>query len=191
MSETAVETQRARRTEQRTRRQLPASLLKGLHAEWRKLSPGLSSELPEREARLAWTNEQLCAWHRSQGGRWVTIDGRRVLVTDTPPIQSWSALTQGQAMYLLKRMREESGSAPDYRGMLIARLAEDLFGAEWDAMLAERLHVRFQIKDSLRLTPAQAHAEIEELMSRIARRDGIEIEAVRAKFTTKAQRHQA
>jgi hypothetical protein len=169
MMQTAVETRRARRAPQRGRK-LGGNWLKALHAEWRKLSPGLASDLPERDLRMQWTNQKF-EQHRSP-----------VVLRAQPVITSWSELTEGQARYLLQVMKEESGSAPDYRGMLIARLAQDLFGAEWDRLLSERLYMRFEKRRAAELTPAEAHAEIEELLSRIARRDGLEIEAVRAKF---------
>jgi hypothetical protein len=139
--------------------------LRGLHAEWRKLSPSLGSELPEREARLAWTNEKL-QWAPGKG----------------PVITSWSGLTEGQARRLLKIMREESGDGPEYRATLIATLACEFFGAEWDRYLREDLIKRFHTSYPQSLTPAEAHAEIEELVSRIARRVGVEIEEVRARF---------
>lgn len=148
-------------------------LLKALHAEWRKLSPGLAIEPsgdraidPEREARLIWTNQAL-------GGR------RKAKIE----VRSWKELTQGQARYLLRRMREESGDGPAYRAQLIARLAVELFGPGWAQFLLARLFERFRTPKPESLTPAEAHAEIEELASRIARRDGVGIEEVRARFT--------
>jgi len=65
---------------------------------------------------------------------------------------------------------------------LIARLAVELFGSDWDAILRERLRQRFRVASPESLAPNEAHAEIEELVSRIARRDGVEIEEVRKKF---------
>jgi len=47
---------------------MPRSQPGALHAEWRKLSPGLGSELPERETRLAWTNAELT--QRRQDAKW-------------------------------------------------------------------------------------------------------------------------
>jgi hypothetical protein len=81
-------------------------------------------------------------------------------------------------------MKERSGSNAAYRAQLIARLAVELFGSDWDAILRERLRERFRLStvDCRLLTPAQSHAEIEELLSRIARRDGVEIEEVRGRF---------
>jgi hypothetical protein len=134
--------------------------MKALFAEWRKISPSLGWSCSEREARLRYASEAL---HRE--------------------VCSWSDLKRGEQKALLRRMREASGSDAEYRAMLIARLAMELFGAAWERLLAERLKMRFQIGDVSLLTPIQAHAEIEELMSRIARRDGAEIEAVRARFS--------
>jgi hypothetical protein len=179
MSEAAVETQRRETRDGRRAwalRKLGALWLKALHAEWKKLSAGLASELPERELRIQWTNQRL---------------HKRRLNQLKPDITSWSELTEGEARYLLKLMKEESGSAPDYRGMLICKLAQELFGQPWFAALTERLSTRFRKRAPADLAPAEAHAEIEELMSRIARRDGIEIEAVRARFSPqRAQRAQ-
>lgn len=149
---------------------LPAHLMRALHAEWRKLSPNLAIEprdgetpkAAERRVRLAWTNEQL--------------KSRKLKV------ESWNELTQNEARFLLKIMREESGDGPAYRATLIARLAVELFGADWDAILRERLGDRFQLSTLNSLTAAQAHSMIEELLSRLARRDGVEIEEVRARF---------
>lgn len=55
-------------------------------------------------------------------------------------------------------------------------------------MLSERLNARFMVSRPEDLSPKDAHAEIEELMSRIARRDGLDIEVVRAKFAV-TRRH--
>jgi hypothetical protein len=135
-----------------------------LHAEWRKLSPTLNyegrsgeSEVEtgdglEREARLWWTNLQL--QRRGRQGA---------------PIRSWNDLTAHEARRLLKMMREESGSGPAYRGQLIARLAVELWGSDWDSILRERLQQRFGVNRLDELTPRQARAMIEELKSRLAR----------------------
>ena len=147
--------------------------LRACFAEWRELSPNLGIEprddetpqAAERRVRLAWTSEQL--------------KSRKLKV------ESWNELTQNEARFLLKIMREESGDGPAYRGTVIARLAVELFGADWEAILRERLRQRFQCFQPSALSPQQAHAEIEELLSRIARRDGVEIEAVRQRFFTK------
>jgi hypothetical protein len=148
--------------------------LRALHAEWRKLSPNLAIEplegetpkAAERRVRLAWTSEQL--------------KSRKVKV------ESWNALTQNEARFLLKKMREESGSNAAYRASLIARLAVELFGHDWNNIVRERLGERFQLSTLNSLTAAQAHSMIEELLSRIARRDGVEIEEVRARFRSAA-----
>jgi hypothetical protein len=79
-------------------------------------------------------------------------------------------------------MKERSGSNAAYRATLIGRLAVELFGADWDAILRERLIQRFRVPRPESLAPNEAHAEIEELMSRLARRDGVGIEEVRGRF---------
>ena len=99
-----------------------------------------------------------------------------------PVIASWNQLSQNEARFLLKIMREESGDGPAYRATLIARLAVELFGPDWDAVLRERLMQRFRVASPESLAPNEAHAEIEELLSRIARRDGLDIETVRRRF---------
>ncbi len=73
-------------------------------------------------------------------------------------------------------------SGPAYRAQLIARLAMELFGADWYRIILDRVIERFRIGRLEELSPAQAHAEIEELVSRLARRDGIEIEEARARY---------
>jgi len=161
-----------------SRKRLPARLVKALHAEWAKLSPNLEIERlgdraiedfpdPERALRLWWTNEQIAKSLNRQS-----------------PITSWSQLTTGQAKYLLKKMREESGSGPAYRAQLIACLAVELWGSDWDAFLRERVCERFRLSTLEALTPSQAHDLIEESLSRIARRDGVEIEDVRKRLAT-------
>jgi hypothetical protein len=154
------------------RKRLPAHLLKALHAEWRKMSPNVEFRVEGRElkpgeeerlARLAWTNSALVTRHSS-------------LVT------SWSQLTQGQAKYLLKKMREESGSNAGWRALKLAEIAAELFGPDWNQVLAERLSQRFRVSRPQDLTPREFWAEVEELLSRIARRDGVGIEIMRARF---------
>jgi hypothetical protein len=134
---------------------------RALRAEWAKFSPQLLWECTEDEARHRWSSEVL---HR--------------------PVSSWATLTYGEANRLLRALKEASGSNAAYRAQLIARLAVELFGSDWDAILRERLFQRFQVASPESLAPNQAHAEIEELVSRIARRDGVEIEQVRARFRT-------
>lgn len=146
-------------------------LLKALHAEWRKLSPMLTApneEMSEREMRIWYANQKLHARRLDRG---------------IPDLASWSELTPNEARHLLTCMREESGDGPAYRAMLIARMAQDLFGTAWDRLLQDRLRARFMKFKAEDLTPAEAHAEMEELLSRIARRDGIEIEEARGRFS--------
>jgi hypothetical protein len=137
--------------------------LRGCFAEWRNFSPQLDWECTDREARLRFANEVLATRHSS-------------LVT------SWGELTTGQAKRLQREMKERSGSNAAYRASLIARLAVELFGHDWNNIVRERLGERFQLSTLNSLTAAQAHSMIEELLSRLARREGIEIEEVRARF---------
>lgn len=179
---------------------LKPGTLKALHAEWRKVAQMLRSnsaacgagngEEPQsnpsladnsalqddRGFRLTWTNQVL---------------GRTT--PDSPPqprrgsaergvVASWNDLSENQARYLLRKMREESGDGAAYRARLIVFAARDLFGAEWDQLLSARLEDRWHVFTPDKLTPAQAHAEIEELLSRIARRDDVPIDELRAKY---------
>jgi hypothetical protein len=143
-----------------------SSILRALHAEWHKFFEAHPppTEMDERAWRLAWTNKELR--HKQQ----------RL-------IESWNQLSPGQMRYLLKGLREASGDGANYRAVLIARLACEFFGPTWDRDLAEDLERRWRVRDPRRLTPAQAHAEIEELLSRIARRDAVGIEEVRNRFS--------
>jgi len=154
---------------------------RALRAEWAKFSPELLWECSEDEARHRWSSEIL---HR--------------------PVTTWATLTYGEANRLLHALKEASGSNASYRAQMIARLAVELFGSDWDAILRERLQERFGSRKLevgnregphfplptshsrlYSLSPAEAHAEIEELISRIARRDGVEIEEVRKRVKSK------
>jgi hypothetical protein len=148
--------------------------LKAMHAEWRKLSAGLACEpaegetqkQAERSVRLDWTNVKL---KKPQGF-----------------FTSWNQLTEGQARRLIKLMREESGDGARYRAMRIAELACELWGGrQWDDFLCTCLGERFHVGDPRELSPDQAHIIMEELQSRIARRDGLTIEDVRKRFSKK------
>lgn len=145
---------------------LPGHLLKALHAEWRKFSPGLqgSDEWqvtsdepdPERALRLAWTNQVLQSKIQNLKSK----------------IESWSELTVGQARYLLKKMRAELGESPlnDY----IARAALRLFGSGWNEALAERIGQRFHRGPEIQaLEFWQKKALFEELVGRMARQDQV------------------
>ena len=139
--------------------------LRPLYAEWKKLSPNLTApdeEMSERDLRMWWTNQRLANGELR--------------------IASWNDLKPGQARFLLRCMREESGDGPAWRAQMIGRLAQELFGAAWDRLIKDRLIARFQIYRLEDLTPRQGHEFMEELLSRIARRDGKEIEEVRGKF---------
>jgi hypothetical protein len=162
------------------------SKLAGLFAEFKKLSPSLAYEGTEREARLAWANEVLGRVVAPVGvypdkGR-DRQDGDQRSPLQNPLLQSWSELKVGEIRFLIKKAREQSGDGAAYRTTLLARIAADLWGAEWDAQLTARLVQRWRVARPDALTAAQAHAEIEELLSRLARRDAIDIEAARAKF---------
>src|SRR5690348_1955896 len=149
-----------------------------MFAEWSKLSPNLDIDPldhfseegivqafgrldMEKAARIVWTCQAL---------------QRPVLWVCT-----WNKLSESQGRFLLKKMREESGDGPAYRAQLIAKLAQELFGAPWDRMLGDRLRARFRKSKAADLTPREAHSEIEELLSRVARSTGEDIEAVRAR----------
>lgn len=135
-----------------------------MFAEWKKLSPNLEFEGTEREARVWWTNETLKAGSGQSA------------------VGSWGELTEAEGRFLLKKMREQSGDGPAYRAELIARLACELFGTDWDETLAARLKKRYGLVKAENLSPRQAHEVIEEFISRIARQDGLEIEEVRGRF---------
>ena len=151
-----------RTPESRPAKRLPAHLRNALFAEWAKFSPTVDWECTEREARLRFASEVLVTRHSS-------------------PVASWNDLTAGQAKRLLREMKEISGSNAAYRAQIIARLAVELWGGDWDAFLRERLRERFRLSttDCGLLTPAQAHELIEELLSRIARQEGRKIEELR------------
>jgi hypothetical protein len=129
-----------------------AKALRALHAEWRRFSPNLMGpeELDERGLRLWWTNGQL----RSRKSR----------------IESWNDLTASQARRLLKIMREETGWAAEYRAELIRRIACEL-AEPGDPTGEIRAHTRFGVSRLRSLAPADAHALIEELLSRLARKE--------------------
>ena len=148
-------------TRRSSRRMIALWQHRALRAEWAKFSPELGWECSEDEARHRWSSEIL---HR--------------------PVTTWATLTYGEANRLLHALKEASGSNATYRAQMIARLAVELFGSDWDAILRERLLQRFRVPSPESLAPHEAHAEIEELVSRVARRDGIEIEDVRARFRT-------
>jgi len=162
---------------------LTPNALRALHAEWHKLAPQVAiAGLTERECRMYWTNEKLGVRSQESGSRKGLNPKSRIL----NPISSWNDLTDGQAKFLLKQMREQSGDGPQYRAVLIAKLACEFWGPrDWDMALRQDLARRFKTPYPQSLTPAEAHAAIEELTSRIARRDGVEIEVVRGKFSGK------
>jgi hypothetical protein len=159
------------KTETGKRQFLPA-----LHAEWRKFSLNLAGpeELDERGLRLWWATEELRKYYRAKGGRFARIDGRTVFIKcDDIVVSSWKGLNKFEARYLVKVMREETGEAAAYRAGLIERIARELWGdGRWGSELIARLHDRFpQVPSPKSLDPSQAHALIEELLSRLARKE--------------------
>lgn len=152
-------------------RQKPVALWqhRALRAEWAKFSPNLSWECSEDEARHRWASEVL---HR--------------------PVASWAHLTFNEANRLIKVLKEQSGSNAAWRAEKLARLALELWGADWDRFLGERWRERFGVGAGDSARPGQAqgpaptgtqfHEMAEELLSRIARRDGAGIEEVRGRF---------
>jgi hypothetical protein len=147
-------------------------LLRKMFAAWNRLSPSLNFEGDEREARMDWTRATL--GQMSKGGN-------PELRTPNPEPSSWNDLTKGQAVYLLKRMNEESGDGPAHRAIVIAKLAADLWPGHWDEFLRHRIQERFGFNYTRAedLEPIDAHRLIEELLDRIARRDECDIEEVR------------
>lgn len=153
-----------------------SSLLRALHAEWRKLRPNLTiepldGETPaqaERRVRLAWTNEQL--------------KSRNLPAQAGLKVESWNDLKPNEGRFLLKKMKEESGSNAAWRAMKLAQIAAELFGSDWNGLLRERLIQRFRVAIPESLVAREFWSEAEELLSRIARRDGVEIEVVRQRF---------
>ena len=146
-------------TRRSSRRMIALWQHRALRAEWAKFSPELGWECSEDEARHRWSTELL---HR--------------------PVTTWATLTYGEANRLLHALKEASGSNAAWRALKLGELAAELFGGKWDAILRERLMQRFRVPSPESLVPRQFWSEAEELMSRIARRDGIEIEEVRARF---------
>jgi hypothetical protein len=156
---TESENRKAQSAKPRRQRRIALWQHRALRAEWAKFSPQLLWEGSEDEARHRWSSEVL---HR--------------------PVTTWATLTTNEANRLLRVLKESSGSNAAYRARFIARLAVELFGSDWDAILCERLTQRFRTPNPQSLSPSEAHAEIEELLSRLARRDGVGIEIMRARF---------
>jgi hypothetical protein len=126
----------------------------------------------ERRVRLEWTNRRLRERHLNQG---------------LAEVYSWNELKEAEALCLLRAVREESGDGPAYRAQLFARIAAELWNTDCQSFLAERLRDRFQTSDPEMLAPCEAHEFIEELLSRLARKEGIDIEAVRSRFKGRPQ----
>ena len=152
----------SRESRRSSRRMIALWQHRALRAEWAKFSPELGWECSEDEARHRWSTEVL---HR--------------------PVTTWATLTYGEANRLLHALKEASGSNAAWRALKLGELAAELFGGKWDAILRERLMQRFRVLSPESLVPNEAHAEIEELVSRIARRDGVEIEEVRKRVKSK------
>jgi hypothetical protein len=155
-TETQTESQRA---PQARRKMIALWQHRALRAEWAKFSPELVWECSEDDARHRWSTEVL---HR--------------------PVTTWATLTYGEANRLLRALKEASGSNAAWRALKLGELAAELFGGQWHAILRERLIQRFRVPSPESLVPRQFWSEAEELMSRIARRDGVEIEEVRARL---------
>jgi hypothetical protein len=191
MSEATIRSSEARTPNPQSPRKatsLSGKTRAALFAEWKRFSANIvgPEELDDRGLRLWWTNQQLNTFYAKHGGRFVTIDRRRVFIPcDRIVVNSWSSLRAFEVHYLLWIMREESGDGPAYRAELIERIARDLWGPDaWRPFLIDRLMDRFGIVGALReapsravlepplqdLAPDQAHALIEELLSRLARK---------------------
>jgi hypothetical protein len=128
-------------------------MLAGLFAEWRKFSPGLAGPegLDERGLRLWWANEQL----KNRKSR----------------VESWKELTAGELRKLTRIIQEETGGIAAYRTSLIERIAQELWSpARAESELVSRAWERFQSTNWRQLSPEQAHELIEELLSRLARK---------------------
>ncbi len=114
--------------------------LAAMFAEWRKLSPDQAFEGSERDARLEYARAHLPRFSKSGAAP-----------------ASWTDLSEREGRLLLKAMREESGEGPAWRAQLIARLGQELFGAPWDRLLADRMAARFGVHRLEDLTPRHAH----------------------------------
>jgi hypothetical protein len=155
-TETQTESQRA---PQARHKMIALWQHRALRAEWAKFSPELGWECSEDEARHRWSTEVL---HR--------------------PVTTWATLTYGEANRLLRALKEASGSNAAWRALKLGELAAELFGGQWHAILRERLMQRFRVPSPESLAPNEAHAEIKELLSRMARRDRVDVEMVRVRF---------
>lgn len=153
------------------RRQPPRRIepwqLRRLWGLWKKLSMNLTSEEDERTLRLGYTGKIL----RSVQNDTPADSG------SPPAIASWSDLTRSEAGRLIAAMKRDLGPdavqpkvSPAGRG-IIAALAVELFGGEWDRLLHLRIEARFRVGRIDRLTPHQVQELAEELLSRIAHRD--------------------
>jgi hypothetical protein len=161
--------------------------LSGLFAEWRKVSAELCGEPlegekpqdAERRLRIEWTNEQLRQFYAKKGGRFTRINGRTVFIEcDGALVSSWNSLREPEIRYLGRCMRELTGDGTAYRAGKVRQIARALWGPDaWEPFLIQRLADRYGVAiDSRRpepesLTPRQAHELIEELLSRLARKE--------------------
>jgi len=128
---------------------------RALYAEWGEFSRNNAGPegLTERDWRLYWTNGRLAA------------RGQR-------SVESWTDLSERNARYLLKVLREETGEGPAYRAELICRMARAVWSDEVClSAVTMRSFDRFGVTDLRDLSPADAHALMEELLSRIARKE--------------------
>jgi hypothetical protein len=123
--------------------------LGGLWAEWKEISASLTSEEPEREVRMHYTN--CCLSNRRR------------------PVSSWKELSEREARDLLSIFREKTGDAAKYRIDLMQRISLALCGDLYYPSI--RALARFQDSNLENLTRAQHRALIEELFSQLARKE--------------------
>lgn len=144
-------------TSGRPKRLMTARQRQVLFGLWKELSPSLTFEGTEREARM---------WYA----------GSRLQV---PGVRSWSELTREQAAKLIHAMRFDLGRAeapsPYARPEaleIIARLALELWGTAWHEALADRVHGRpyFHYDRLDKITKAESHSLIEELLDYVERK---------------------
>jgi hypothetical protein len=160
--------------------------LKILFGMWKDLKANL--DYPGVE-----TDDELRHVYAAQklGGAELSVVSRQLSVTEDRKLKtenrswSWSKLSREEMGGLAHAMRVdlERTTAHQRGGVIIGKLAVELFGSAWDRMLSDRLQQRWRKSKPGYLTPGELHAEIEELMSRVARMRGVEIEVVRAGFS--------
>lgn len=150
------ETANSEATGFRKHKKLDARQRQILFGLWKEISPNFEFEpdeseaQPERAARLRYANDKL-GFH----------------------VTSWNGLSRSAAGKLIAAMRADLGrrNLPSRAQKMILALAVELWPEHWDAALRDRIGVRFRVGKVEDLTPSDAHALIDELLSRIARRD--------------------